>query len=234
MMKRTLISLLAAIVLVGCTSDKIETPISKTVFNTIKSKFAPKANMAEQRRAVESVTREQFIGVGKNPFILVDIEVSQQYATLNQVSVNGDFNVFISADNKTITFSKGLIVATRGLGADLTSLDASQTRAALFQTRGNSNATTRIHRMMNGVNQLETTVFTCALVNHGLENLTSIHKQFQLIRYQENCTSAGADGVSYTNTYWIHPTTRIMWKSRQWAGPVIGYLGVEVLIPSKS
>jgi len=55
-----------------------------------KSIGQPKPDTAKQRAAVQALSRKQLIGFGRDPLILVDIQSSQQYATLNQISQTGD------------------------------------------------------------------------------------------------------------------------------------------------
>jgi group 4 capsule polysaccharide lipoprotein GfcB/YjbF len=247
-MKKPLVLMTAlGVFLAACSSADRDMPMIGMLSSKLKT-LGKKPDTAGMRRAVESLTREQLIGVAKDPLILVDIETSQQYATLNQVSRNGVYAVFQSGDQKTLTFSKGLLSATRGLGADLMALDVSQTLGAL-QSRTTSTVTQRRHRMLNAGNGLDTVNYTCQFSGGDRETLTSINKQLRLLKYTENCrqndtepdagltaemtTQQREAAKTYTNTYWIDPATRIIWKSRQWGGPVIGYLGIEVLIPEK-
>jgi hypothetical protein len=231
MIKKALSILFAVTILAGCASEPSETPEAKVVFQQLKNAiFSRKGDVEGQRRSVESLSREQFIGAATNPFILVDIESSRQYATLNLISKNGDHSVYLSADNKSMTLQHGLLTATRGMGADLMALDVGNTLAALSSTTGTT-LTTRSHRSMNGENALETTVFQCDFETHGLEKVSSVNKVFSLTKITESCSGPADSALSYTNTYWIDKKSGTIWKSRQWAGSIIGYFGIDVLIP---
>ena len=234
-MKSTLIIPLALMALLAaCSSDKQKPTLPKIMYSAAKTMLAKKPDPAKARRAVEALSREQLTGLGSNPVILVDIEISQQYASLFQISENNGTAVFISGDQKTLSFSKGLLSATRGLGADLMSLDMTQSRAALQSRTTGPRQTRRIHRMLDGEGIMRATNYDCTLRPLGTERLVSIHKTFTLSHVQETCRAQGQQAVAYTNDYWLDPRTKVIWKSRQWAGPVIGYLGIEVLIPENS
>ena len=223
-----------ALIVAGCSNDPSNKLVPKDMLASLKSLTSKKPDTAPMRAAVEGLTRKQLIGVATDPMILVDIEATDLYATLNQIEKNGQNAVFMSGDQKTLTFSKGLLVATRGLGADLMSLDVTETRAALAHPLRKSTNTTRTHRYLTADNHIEALVFHCALIPKGSERLISIHKSFTLLRFDEHCTSEGATSLEYTNTYWMQSAGGVMWKSRQWVGPVVGYLGVEAVIPEKS
>jgi len=218
----------------ACSSKDNSSPVLNSVKIAAKSIGKKKPDPEIQRAAVEGLTREQFIGLGKDPLILIDIEVSRQYATLNQISKNGDYDTFMSGDQKTITFAAGLMTSTRGMGADVMSLDNSSTRQALKSGIRGTVATQHKFKMLNSESHAVETVYQCALTDLGMETIVSIHKQMKLRHFQEICTGKAMNSVTYTNDYWMAAANQIVWKSRQWAGPVIGYLGVEVLIPAKN
>ena len=122
--------LAAALLLSACGSADRKMPVADILKERVKQIGKEKPDTAGMRRAVESLSREQLIGVATDPLILVDVEASDTYATLNQISQNGAYAIFFSGDQKTLTFTKGLLTATRGLGADLMSSDLAATSAA--------------------------------------------------------------------------------------------------------
>lgn len=217
-------------VLAACASDQSQQPLPKILLGAVKTLTAEKPDTAAQRAAVEALSRAQLSGIGTNPTILIDIEISQQYATLSQVAENGAYATFQSGDQKTMTFRDGLLVATRGLGADLMSLDTTGTRAALNSRFAGKIQTIRTHRYLGSENQIIPVTYDCTLQDRDRETIVSINQRFRLQRFEEVCTSANQDYPDYTNTYWLNSTSKEIWKSRQWAGPVVGYLGVDVLL----
>lgn len=235
MIRQLVVLCTVALGVAGCASDAHKQTSEQVLFDSTKALLSKGKAAPLPRAAVEQLTRDQLIGIGGGlPMILVDVELSQAYATLSQVAQNGQYATFQAADAKTLTFSKGLMTATRGMGADLMSLDVSQTRAALQAGARGVTKTQRTHRFLNAENELRADVYNCDLENQGTETLVSIHKTFRLQKYQETCHLVGSDNQSYTNSYWINPTTKTMWKSRQWPGSEIGTIGIEVLVPENS
>ncbi|NOX73839.1 MAG: YjbF family lipoprotein [Alphaproteobacteria bacterium] len=233
-MKFRLVAIFAALLIVaGCASKDRDTALSETLKTAVKS-FGKTPDNTAQNRAIAQMTRADLIGTSSNPLILLFIEISQQYASLAQVSQNGQYAVFFSSDQKSLTFSKGLLTATRGLGPDVLSLDVTDTRAALKKGFQGKVSTRRIHRQLNAENEAVATIFSCKLNRLADETVTSVHKKFRLERYEESCVSRADASVTYTNTYWLDGRTRVMWKSRQWMEESIGYLQVDVLIPELS
>ncbi len=221
----------ATILLAACSSEKEDTPRVRVMLDFVKNIRTQTDNTAELRAVIESLTREQIIGAGKDPLILIDLEENGQYASLNQVSKNREYGIFRSSDRKTLTFVDGLLVATRGLGDDMMASDLSDTRMLLESGISGANKSIRTHKWLGGESQVITVTYICQLEDFGIRSITSIHKQFRLRKYTETCKEGTDGGVEFTNTYWQHPKTGVIWKSRQWAGPVTGYIGIEVLIP---
>jgi group 4 capsule polysaccharide lipoprotein GfcB/YjbF len=233
-MKYKLVAIFAAFLIVaGCASKDSDTALKDTLKGAFKS-FGKKTDNLAQTRAIARMSRTDLIGTSTNPLILLFIELSQQYASLAQVSQNGQYAVFFSSDQKSLTFSKGLLTATRGLGPDLMSLDVADTREALQKRMRGAVSTTRVHRQMNAENAMVTTIFSCKLSYLRSERVISVNTVFQLEKYEEACVSKADPNLTYTNTYWLDGPTRVIWKSRQWMNALIGYLQVDVLIPEHS
>jgi len=224
------LGLIAALALSACASNKDIQPMPQIMLEAAKSIVAKKPDTNAQRAEVQALTRKQFIGAGNTPMILVDIETTQQYATLAQIATNGAYDTYQSADRKSLTFTGGLLSASRGLGADLISLDNAQTQAALAAPSKDPVTTIRTHRYLNGEYQTVAVVFMCQLNNLGKEQVTSIHQNFSVLHFVENCRSEQDQPLQYTNSYWLDSKDKVMWKSRQWVGETIGYLGVDTIL----
>ncbi len=222
---------LLALALAGCSSQPEQLPVLTKVKALVKGMGQKKADKATQKRLVENLTRKQLVGMGKAPLILAWIEANGNYATLSQISSNGDHAVFVSGDNKTMTFRGGVLTATRGMGADLFALDATGT-LVLLRSRGQGTARLqKRYRFLNPENGLDEIRFDCTMVSGGIETVTSVHKRFRLKRFDEKCRAPGVE--PFTNTYWVDPGSGIIWRSRQWVAPKGGYVTIDVLIPAR-
>jgi len=137
-------------------------------------------------------------------------------ATLAPVARDGAVTVWQTLDGITLSFRHGVLVATRGLGADLMSADVDTTLAML---RGATYGATEggyyphIRTYLDGENR---TVFTSYQCRRATADATAR-------RIEERCVSPGG---AFTNIYWLDGAGAVI-KSRQWVGPVIEYMETE-------
>lgn len=147
-------------------------------------------------------------------------------ATLAGVSRRGTASapvmVWRGADEATFTTRSGLLIATRGTGDDLMSSDVRGVESAL---RGGGGAYARSYVVLQGNTRGRTLRFDCQLQAGGAETLTLVGQRRDTTRFEESCS--GAEGA-FRNTYW-RGGDGTLWQSRQWAGPEIGHLVIELL-----
>lgn len=142
------------------------------------------------------------------PVLLVSIPSLGTAAALTRTSVNNGVETFLTADGISISLQDGLVVATRGLGFDLMTADVSEVSQAL---RGRQPSAVRIHRYLDGENQLVARSFMCRYTNPIGQGT------------QERCTSRF--GI-IKNTYIVDNTGSFS-GSRQWISPQIGDMRIE-------
>lgn len=147
-------------------------------------------------------------------------------ATLAGVSRRGSASapvmVWRGADGATFTTRSGLLVATRGTGDDLMSADVRGTEAAL---RSGGGSYARSYVVLQGNTRGRTLNFDCTLQAAGAETLTLVGQRRDTTRLEESCS--GPEGA-FRNTYW-RGGDGTLWQSRQWSGPEIGHLVIELL-----
>lgn len=139
---------------------------------------------------------------------------------------NGQVTTWLSADNTTLSFREGLLVATRGLGGDLMSADIAGPLALIRQ--GGSGLAVRIHRYLDGEDQTRILSFVCDVSSRGMRTIAVGDQRSGTRLMQERCV--GAD-TEFQNLYWILPATGEIVQSRQWAGPRTGYLALRKISP---
>ena len=123
---------------------------------------------------------------------------------------NGDYDTFVTPDNKSITVREGLVTGTRGLGNDLMTVDIDTAIPRVRQAQGRA---TRIHRRFNGEDELVSDEYDCdyARDKEGWVTETCVGVQGRF----ENRYEFGSNGQ--------------LRRSRQWIGEVNGYLEIDVL-----
>jgi hypothetical protein len=160
------------------------------------------------------------------PVILVEAPAIPAEATLRPLAQNGPNRTWITADGVTLTFRNGVVVATRGLGEDLMSADTAAAEAALGNRR--AGPAVRTHWRLDGDHRQVRIRYDCEFVAEGSETIEIIEERHATVRFREICRS----GESWIeNRYWIGARDGVVWRSRQWVSPKVGYLAIDVLIP---
>lgn len=138
-----------------------------------------------------------------SPVLLVELPTLDSAAALTLSGVNNGVETFLTTDGKSISLKDGVVVATRGLGFDLMTADTADVRQAL---RDQAQSAVRIHRYLDGENQLVARSFMCTYTHTAT------------LRSNEVCNSA--DGA-IENSY-IFDNKGNTLSSSQWISPRIG------------
>lgn len=129
----------------------------------------------------------------------------------------GRIIIWRSEDNVTLAMRNGVLIATRGLGGDVLSSGV--------QVSGDSPGPARSGERVQYIRVLDNKErrlsLACDLVDLGAETITIVERNHPTRHLQERCTGGGGTVV---NDYWVDSRAGLVWQSRQWAGPVIGYL----------
>lgn len=122
-----------------------------------------------------------------------------------------------------VTLRDGVLIATRGLGFDLMSADASATISALQGAK--SGPYPRLASYLDGENRTVMRGLSCTMAPPRPEAIVSFGLTFQTRRFDETCHLAGN---RIENSYWLE-ADGTMRRSRQWVGPQVGMLVIEKL-----
>lgn len=119
-------------------------------------------------------------------------------------------------DNVSLTTRNGLVIATRGLGGDLLS---SQIEVAGHRPGPAEGAQVQ---MIRDLDYRESPLaLSCDLADLGPETIEILGQRQATRHLQQRCEGGGGRVV---NDYWTDAGSGIVWQSRQWAGPFVGYL----------
>lgn len=141
-------------------------------------------------------------------------------ATLNLAGRNGPATTWVTPAGVGLVLRSGILIGTFGFGHDLASVDEGGLAPALA---ANAPArTVRVHRAVDGENQIALRAFTCSLAPQGLH---SVNGQ-SLSRIAEECIGPEQ---SFSNIYWLQ-AGRIV-QSRQWVNPQVGYIEIAQNAP---
>lgn len=156
-----------------------------------------------------SATPKALAQIGR-PVMLAELPGVGMADILIFVQQNGPHSTWASSDGVTFAFDRGLLTGTRGMGFDLMAADVEE---PLDRVKAGGGEGTRVHRYLDGENQLVATAFYC---RYARQDNGAI---------RENCKSRLHE---FENQYWLTRDGSIA-KSRQWIGPNRGYLVSERL-----
>lgn len=158
----------------------------------------------------------------KAPLLLVTAPETDLAATLVPVAQNGPVQTWRTGDGVQLSLHAGVIVATRGLGDDMMTSDATGLRRALGS--GGGTYSRKITRLDGDFGtQFET--WHCTLRLLGRQTLSMPLADIVTVQFEEECRGVN-DG--FTNQYALS-RDGVVWASRQWVGPDVGYLQVSLL-----
>lgn len=155
-------------------------------------------------------------------YLLARIEATGGDALMVKAGQNGPVRTWTTAEGTTIALKDGVVVATRGLrGLDLMTADV----PALSVLRQGTGSYSRRTYTLDGDDQTVRRDFVCELRNAGAETVVVIERSYPVRHIVESCT--GAAGV-FENHYWIEASGSLR-KSRQWIGPELGSVELDLL-----
>lgn len=129
----------------------------------------------------------------------------------------GRITVWRTEDNVTLTTRNGVLIATRGLGGDVLS---SSVRVEGVQP-GPSGSGEQVMMIRSLEEEQVRLSLICDLVDLGPETIVIVERNHPTRHLQQRCSGGGGEVV---NDYWVDSAAGLVWQSRQWAGPHIGYL----------
>lgn len=224
-----LTALTAMALLGGCSSDSDRvTNLPKLLKDTLTT--AAKARR-EGPKPIVNVTPKmlaetKIAALQVNPVKLGGSDFLRRVARRND-SEFGTVEVWNSSDNAQVFLRNGVLVGTRGVGGDIISSNASATVRAVSQGRSGSGS--RSYRVSNGDNTDQLVNLSCRIDNLGPEGITVVNQVFATTHLRETCSGGPTGNTAIVNNYWVQNGTGLVKKSRQWAGPVVGYFEMILL-----
>lgn len=211
------LGLSALLALTACGNDT-EKASNGEIFRALTSGATSK--MKGQSAAPTPIARA-LVSQALAPVLLATLDKTGQQALLAEIRSSGGVETWSSVDDVTISLRNGVVVATRGLGADLMAASVPSV------TRNSTGSHTRVHTLLNGEDQAVQTQFICTFRNAGTQTITVVELSYATTQITESCS---ADGQSFENQYWVSGSGLIR-KSLQWLSPDLGYITVEDLKP---
>ncbi|MFN3969784.1 MAG: YjbF family lipoprotein [Gemmobacter sp.] len=222
-MRRTafmMAAVLLTVTLAGCGSDADETAGARALQAVAQSAVSRRA--APQPGAFATppgLTRALLATLGA-PVELITIEATGATGLVEKVGQNRGVETWVSADDKTVSWRDGIILATRGFGPDLMAAEAPT--AAQVAAGGSWE---RVHVGLDGLDQTVRARYQCRAVRAGVARIVIVERAHDTIQMRESCVGMG---TRFENEYWFDRGS-VLRASRQWINPTLGHLAIRRL-----
>ncbi|MCV6584778.1 MAG: YjbF family lipoprotein [Marinibacterium sp.] len=157
----------------------------------------------------------------------VSLERTGQNALLYRSAVRQDdqpglVEVWRSLDDVSLSTRNGVLIATRGLAGNILSGSVQVAEGRPGPASGGEHVL-----MIRSLDDRQVRLsLACELVDLGSETIEIIERRHATRHLQHRCVGGGGEVV---NDYWVDMAADIVWQSRQWAGPHIGYIRLRRL-----
>jgi hypothetical protein len=213
-----------AVLLSGCGNDRdafdFQGPI-KSYLAGVKERRSGVPTLATLAPAGQAALRAVLQEDGQ-PIYLVGHPTLKYLKLMAPYGQNGAVQTWASEQYETVSLRDGMLVASRGFGADLMS-SAGPSAAQIAAGRG---TTRRSQYYLDGADQSRRFDYTCTLSTLGSETITVLAKAYSARKIAEVC-SGPYDG--FTNEYWFDQSQNIR-QSRQMIAPGVDNLLLQRVI----
>ena len=219
--RKSVAALAAGLILTGCSGGEDAPSTQLEIFYALRDRV--KEGRGDDP-GTPSLTRAQLDSF-RGAFLEVTRENNGQYAYLaknleRRDDEPGRIVNWRTRDDITITTRNGVLIATRGVGGDLMSastlVSGDRPGPVLSGPR-----TLQIRALDNKEVAI---AMACEIRDLGPETIEIVEWRHSTRHIQEACSGSGGTVV---NDYWVG--NGLVWQSRQWAGPHIGYLKIRQL-----
>lgn len=226
--------LASSLLLTGCGSDTDAVELPKITASLLKSsgkKLGDKLGGTKETKAPTASAAAsdpnavvaKALAATKGPIALVVRVETKAVLAMSPVGRNGDYVTWGSAPGQGITFQRGVLANTRGLGDDLM---ASRIDSAVSAITARRNSTyNREYTYLGNLGQSTKLVVSCSLERGKSERVKLGAIDASAVVMKESCSRGD---IAFNNVYWVDGAGRVL-KSSQWVGQRIGSLAIQNL-----
>lgn len=166
---------------------------------------------------------------GLTPEFAASLPATVRYGTLEKLGLtaviepvesSGGIVTYRTADNRTVSFRDEMVIATRGIGADLVTAEA----PSLAHVRAGTGEHGRAFYHLDGLLRPVPVRFACTLSDAGTETVAYLGRSYAARRVDETCTGPAG---RFVNQFWFQGG--VLRQSRQWLGEGLGVLAIRRL-----
>lgn len=219
--------LAAGLALAACGSDARKTETGRVATGEVKQLFAGLiGRKAAQPPApdAETIAREA-LAANAGPLILASFESTGGTSVLGMRGENGTMRTWFTPGAQALILRSGIVAGTRGFGFDMTSAET-EALSALVSTRTAGTAP-MVLRYLDGLGKERPLPLTCTVTPASATSY-----DFAGQTWAGTLVGAQCEGLGYsTNPSFIVADSGEIISSRQWIGPQVGYVTLQVLRP---
>lgn len=160
----------------------------------------------------------------QEPFLLVNLPARNASATLRAFATIDGRTDWRGGDGISFVIADDIVIATRGLGADLFLAEAAGLRAALAKGSG---TITRRYSHLDGENREVIAQYECTISAAGSETIDLIERNVVTEKRTEACLPVTGDGQAFVNSFWIGADDRLVRQSDQRISDDIGQVVIQ-------
>jgi hypothetical protein len=151
------------------------------------------------------------------PLQFILLESTGAFAISTIYGTNGSNVTWVSPDKRTMTLDRGMLVATRGFGSDIMSVQDGGAAGLISLRR--PGRVEKTYRFLNREEKTNSFDVSCVIAagDESIVESGEIVAQTRLMT--ENCTAPG--GFDVTNSYWVDDAGRTV-QSVQWISGLAG------------
>lgn len=184
----------------------------RSIFGGIGSDDAVRAP-----RSVPGGFTPEAIAAEPGAYRLVQINALGIQEPARVIQENGPEVTLALQSGPTAAYDGGVLVATRGFGDDLITMESAGVLQALQAGGG---TVTRRMETLDPQDQVLTDSFACTITPAGAETVNLGVREASLQRFDENCRGTA---IVFDNIYWLDGSGAIV-SSRQYVSPTVAYL----------
>ncbi len=218
-----IIFFLFSIFFLSCSSDEIISTQKTSFYNIYRNIIISRpASTTEKIKKEKKTYDSRWLSKFNQPIILLSSLDEKFAATLVALGNYDNKLTWVSSDGISVSFSYGVLIATRGYTQDL--MESKQHNLnALFKSHSSSRSSShsKTYRYLNGTNEYSEINYSCSVTAQPNTTLSFLDLKLKITKFLENCESGNTDHV---NEYYVLPETNIVLKSKQWISEENGYL----------
>jgi len=219
---RLVAAVLALTMVSACGNDRSgPNPVAATLGTMAKASVAKiNSRKAEGGSTPAPITRSDLEKYGK-PILRVTSTTLGQDGFLTISDAKGEVETWATPDGVSFSLRNGVLIQTRGLGADLMSAQV----PGVSQLAASGSSYQRLYYYLGADDAGTRRTFDCVATVVGKETIEIMGRSHKVTHVTETCARMGGERK---NEFWIEGST--IRKSRQFISGPIGYIDFERVV----